>query len=106
MNADGLVSSCFLDWGRKLVIGDVRQQSMKEIWNSDLMNALRLQHLEGRRRQNGVCGNCGQLSHCLPDNIDAHRAAAAGEVQEGRSRINPDVAAPGGRQQFTAVAAE
>ena len=73
VNADGLVSSCFLDWGRKLVIGDVRQQSMKEIWNSDRMNALRLQHLEGRRRQNGVCGNCGQLSHCLPDNIDAYR---------------------------------
>ena len=73
VNADGLVSSCFLDWGRKLVIGDVREQSMKQIWNSDRMNALRLQHLEGRRRQNGVCGNCGQLSHCLPDNIDAHR---------------------------------
>lgn len=35
VNADGLVSSCFLDWGRKLIIGDVRQQSMKEIWNSD-----------------------------------------------------------------------
>ncbi len=73
VNADGLVSSCFLDWGRKLVIGDVRQQSMQEIWNSERMNALRLQHLEGRRRENGVCGNCGQLSHCLPDNIDAHR---------------------------------
>ena len=73
VNADGLVSSCFLDWGRKLVIGDVRTQSMKSIWNSDAMNALRLQHLEGRRQQNEVCGNCGQLSHCLPDNIDAHR---------------------------------
>src|SRR5665811_2426801 len=55
VNADGLVNSCFLDWGRKLVIGDVRRQSMKEIWNSERMNALRLQHLEGRRRQNGVC---------------------------------------------------
>lgn len=73
VNADGLVSSCFLDWGRKLVIGDVRKQSMKAIWNSDKMNALRLQHLEGKRRENPVCGACGQLSHCLPDNIDAHR---------------------------------
>lgn len=73
VNADGLVSSCFLDWGRKLVIGDVRKETMKQIWTSDRMNALRLQHLEGRRRENGVCGNCGQLSHCLPDNIDAHR---------------------------------
>jgi radical SAM protein with 4Fe4S-binding SPASM domain len=73
VNADGLVSSCFLDWGRKLIIGDTRIQSMKDIWNSDAMNALRLQHLEGKRREHPVCGSCGQLSHCLPDNIDAHR---------------------------------
>ncbi|MGD0679901.1 MAG: radical SAM protein [Polyangiaceae bacterium] len=73
VNADGLVSSCFLDWGRKLVIGDVRQESLPAIWRSDKMNELRLLHLEGRRREHPVCGNCGQLSHCLPDNIDAHR---------------------------------
>lgn len=75
VNADGLVSSCFLDWGRKLVIGDVRQTSVHDIWHGDAMNALRRQHLEGKRCQNPVCGNCGQLTHCLPDNIDAHRAA-------------------------------
>ncbi|MTJ83899.1 MAG: radical SAM protein [Telmatospirillum sp.] len=73
VNADGLVSSCFLDWGRKLVVGDVREDSLKAIWNSDKLNALRLQHLEGRRTENPVCGSCGQLSHCLPDNIDAYR---------------------------------
>ena len=95
MNADGLVSSCFLDWGRKLVIGDVREQSMKQIWNSERMNALRLQHLEGRRLQNGVCGNCGQLSHCLPDNIDAHRPML---LKRFKALVphNPDVPAPGG----------
>lgn len=74
VNADGLISACFIDWGRKLIIGDVRLQSMREIWTSPAMNALRLQHLEGRHRENKVCGSCGQLSHCLPDNIDAHRA--------------------------------
>ena len=95
VNADGLVSSCFLDWGRKLVIGDVREQSMKQIWNSDRMNALRLQHLEGRRRQNGVCGNCGQLSHCLPDNIDAYRPLLLTKFKT-LVPINPDVVAPGG----------
>ena len=66
VNADGLVSSCFLDWGRKLMIGDVRQQSMKEIWNSERMNALRLQHLEGAGKQNGVCGNCGSSVTACP----------------------------------------
>lgn len=74
INADGLVSSCFLDWGRKLLIGDVSHQSVKKIWHSEKMNALRLQHLEGQRKNNPVCSQCGQLSHCLPDNIDAFRA--------------------------------
>jgi radical SAM protein with 4Fe4S-binding SPASM domain len=96
VNADGLVSSCFLDWGRKLIIGDVRQLSMKEIWNSKLMNALRFQHLEGKRRQNGVCGNCGQLSHCLPDNIDAHRVELLAKFKA--LVPDPGVVAPGGRK--------
>jgi radical SAM protein with 4Fe4S-binding SPASM domain len=74
INADGLVSSCFLDWGRKLLIGDISKQSVKEVWHSKKMNALRHQHLEGRRMENPVCSQCGQLSHCLPDNIDAFRA--------------------------------
>jgi radical SAM protein with 4Fe4S-binding SPASM domain len=106
VNADGLVSSCFLDWGRKLVIGDVREQSMKQIWNSKRMNALRLQHLEGRRRENTVCGNCGQLSHCLPDNIDAHRPALLKKFKTLVS-VDPNVSAPGGFYDRThAVAAE
>jgi radical SAM protein with 4Fe4S-binding SPASM domain len=87
VNSDGLVSSCFLDWGRKLLVGDVKEKSLREIWTSPELNALRRQHLEGRRMENGVCSNCGQLSHCLPDNIDAYRQAllpkflaSAGEI--------------------------
>jgi radical SAM protein with 4Fe4S-binding SPASM domain len=85
VNADGQVSSCFLDWGRKLIIGDVRTESMRAIWNSDRMNALRLMHLEGKRRGHPVCGSCGQLTHCLPDNIDMHRLALLAKFQEERA---------------------
>lgn len=73
VNADGLVSACFLDWGRKLIVGDVRTQSLSSIWNGEAMNRMRLMHLEGRRKGHPVCSQCGQLSHCLPDNIDAYR---------------------------------
>ena len=72
-NADGLVSTCFLDWGRKLVIGDAKTERMIDIWNSTAMNNHRFLHLEGRRKQHPVCSKCGQLSHCLPDNIDEYR---------------------------------
>ncbi len=73
INADGLVSSCFLDWGRKLLLGNVMETSVKGIWNSNKMNSLRFQHLSGGRMNNPVCSQCGQLSHCLPDSIDAYR---------------------------------
>lgn len=73
INADGLASACFVDWGRKLIVGDSRKHSLREIWNSREFNELRLAHLEGKRKQNPVCGQCGQLSHCRPDNIDGYR---------------------------------
>lgn len=76
VNADGLVSLCFLDWARKLVIGDVRKQSVKEVWDGRPMYDHRVLHLSGKRSENEVCGQCGQLSHGLPDNIDPY----AGEL--------------------------
>ncbi len=82
VNADGLVSSCFLDWERKLQIGDVRRESLADIWRGDAMNALRLQHLQGQRCENPVCGSCGQLSHCLPDSIDAWREPLLARFQQ------------------------
>jgi radical SAM protein with 4Fe4S-binding SPASM domain len=93
VNADGLVSSCFLDWGRKLIIGNVSDQSTKSIWHSEKMNALRLQHLEGRRKENPVCSQCGQLTHCLPDNIDSFRSELLPIFKEYAGKIS--IPAPG-----------
>jgi len=70
INSDGLVSVCFLDWGRKLIVGDVKEQSVQEIWNGKPMRAYRKMFLEGKRKQHQTCGNCGQMTHGQPDNID------------------------------------
>lgn len=72
VNSDGSVSLCFLDWARKLLIGDVRKQSLKEIWEGDALFQYQIEHLRGKRKENAVCGQCSQLSHCLPDNIDPY----------------------------------
>lgn len=93
VNADGLVSSCFLDWGRKLLVGDVGQTSLRSIWHSPEMNALREQHLKGNRAENPVCSQCGQLSHCLPDNIDQFREALLPKFQAYAGELT--VPAPG-----------
>jgi len=73
INSDGLSSVCFLDWGRKMIVGDVRQQSVKEIWNGKELKAFRKMFLEGERKNHPQCRNCGQMTHGLPDNIDPYR---------------------------------
>jgi radical SAM protein with 4Fe4S-binding SPASM domain len=70
VNSDGSVSLCFLDWARKLIIGDTRTQSIMEIWKGESQFRHQLAHLQGKRHEHSTCAACGQLSHCLPDNID------------------------------------
>jgi MoaA/NifB/PqqE/SkfB family radical SAM enzyme len=70
INSDGGVSLCFLDWARQLIVGDLKTQSFKDIWNGKLLSDYRKMHLLKKRKTHSICGVCGQLSHGLPDNID------------------------------------
>lgn len=72
VNSDGSVSLCFLDWARKLIIGDVRTQSLHDIWFGKILYNYQMTNLKGGRIKSPVCSSCGQLSHCLPDNIDPY----------------------------------
>jgi len=74
INPEGTASLCFLDWGRKLLIGDVNKQSVREIWEGKDMQKYRLMFLKGDRKKHAVCGGCGQMTHGQPDNIDPHAA--------------------------------
>ncbi len=81
VNTDGTVSLCFLDWARKLVVGDTRTETLKAIWNGEAMQRHRIAHLRGRRKDHSTCADCGQLSHCLPDNIDAYAASLLERIE-------------------------
>ncbi|MDA0036149.1 SPASM domain-containing protein [Brachyspira hyodysenteriae] len=70
INSTGIASACYLDWERKLIIGDVNKESVKTIWNSNEMNNLRKIILKKERKSHPICKNCGQLTHGMPDNID------------------------------------
>lgn len=73
VNSDGTVSACCPDWDQKLIVGNLRQQSLKEIWDSKAMYDLQIQHLQGKRRENPVCRECGHVKYAQIDNIDSHR---------------------------------
>ena len=70
VNSDATVSLCFLDWSRELIIGDAKNESIREIWNGSLLFAHRKAHLSMMRKESLICASCGQLAYGLPDNID------------------------------------
>jgi len=82
VNSDGLVSVCFLDWARKMVVGDAKDSSVVEIWNGKPMKAYRKMFLEGRRKEHAVCGGCGQMTHGLPDNIDHYKTGILNNLNQ------------------------
>ncbi len=55
VNVDGTVSACPTDWNRKLMIGDLRDNSLAEIWTGQRLNDLRARHLAG---EYGECEMC------------------------------------------------
>jgi len=64
---DGSTVSCCQDFLGQSVVGDVNKNSIKEIWNSKSMVALRKLHIEGRYKEANLCKDCTvpQLSSIL-----------------------------------------
>jgi MoaA/NifB/PqqE/SkfB family radical SAM enzyme len=55
---DGLVSQCVNDWNCRNPLGDIKKQSLKEIWASKKMDGLREDHLENRQNNLILCKTC------------------------------------------------
>jgi radical SAM protein with 4Fe4S-binding SPASM domain len=80
INSDGSVSTCFLDWSHKAILGDLNHESFKSIWSGEKLKAMRLAHLYGKRNELRMCCDCGQLTHCAPDSIDEFADEIAGRL--------------------------
>lgn len=76
VNWDGQVSACQEDWAMTNIIGDLRAQSVAEIWNGAQRREFIQTHLDGRRRELPACANCSYIEFC-PVNIDDHLAGLA-----------------------------
>jgi radical SAM protein with 4Fe4S-binding SPASM domain len=55
---DGRVSACCKDAEAELIIGDVRQNSIKEIWSGPVIKRLREMHKNGEWREIPICARC------------------------------------------------
>lgn len=54
----GEVATCCADWNCKSVLGNVRTQTLSDIWQDKAVKRLRLMHLEGRASEIPLCTNC------------------------------------------------
>ena len=70
VNSDGTVSLCIQDWGRNLIVGDLNRQSLFEVWSGSEITQHRIKHLEGSRKENATCRDCGVMSYSVYDDID------------------------------------
>ena len=70
VNSDGTVSLCIQDWERNLIVGDLNHQSLFEVWSGSEITQHRIKHLEGSRKENATCRDCGVMSYSVYDDID------------------------------------
>lgn len=55
---NGNISVCNADYNEKIVFGNVKDESLLDIWNSDTWNNFRLMHLKGDRFLHTYCKQC------------------------------------------------
>lgn len=81
VHSNGLVSACCTDWKFATVYGDVKQDSIYDIWNSDKLRQFQIRHMEIGRKVNTFCNYCTYRSFDEIDSVaDTIAARLKGEV--------------------------
>lgn len=63
INYDGKVSFCNVDFNHLGVIGDLNEQTIKEVWNGPELARYRQLHKEGKWDQIDLCRNCNYWAY-------------------------------------------
>jgi radical SAM protein with 4Fe4S-binding SPASM domain len=69
IHSDLKVSVCCVDWAKEAVVGDLRTETLTEIWRGQKLREFQLMHLERRANGHPACRNCTYL-YTSPDNLD------------------------------------
>lgn len=81
INWDGAVSACCEDYDNLMIVGDIREQSLKDIWRSEKMNRYRIILARGQHDQLPLCRTCYDYQGLQIDR-------ATKEEHENRTRHN------------------
>jgi radical SAM protein with 4Fe4S-binding SPASM domain len=69
VHADLRVSTCCVDWAKQAVVGDLKTQTLEQVWNGQELRDFHLAHLERRKSELPACKNCTYL-HTMPDSLE------------------------------------
>jgi radical SAM protein with 4Fe4S-binding SPASM domain len=59
---NGDVLLCCMDWRRRVVLGNVRTQSLREVWLGEKYQTYRRLHEEGRSAELDLCNSCSYIN--------------------------------------------
>lgn len=66
---DGRVAACCFDFDGKCILGDLKKQTLEEIWNSPTMKDFRKQHKENSFPKEHLCYKCKEREGFTPSKI-------------------------------------
>ena len=70
IHSDLQVGVCCVDWAKQTAVGNLREQTLSEIWRGEALHEFRMKHLRRERQSIEACRNCTYL-HTAPDKLDA-----------------------------------
>lgn len=73
IHVNGDVSTCCVDWDKKLKIGNIHENSLSEIWAGERLKDIQLLHLQEKKDSIPACSKCTYHHNNCPENIDDSR---------------------------------
>ena len=69
INYDGEVQLCDSDVEQQYIMGNIQENSIKEIWQSEKFETIRKYHANGQRNQIEICKGCNHWSRYFSEEI-------------------------------------
>lgn len=95
-NWDGTTSPCTLDWAKKVVVGNVKDESVVDIWRGQSLRLLQVAQLKGERDKVDFCNDCSAPMVCCKEDLDPHTADLLAKIAQPGDEddaVNPWVGA-------------
>ena len=70
IHSDLKVGVCCVDWSKGIVVGDLHNQTIKQVWSGEKLREIQRLHIQRRRHEIKACANCWFLNK-NPDNVDS-----------------------------------